>query len=124
MKITFVNIITEHVTNQFNFIDRISDYLEIELLKKVYGKDCSQVIFGLGCNGPLSEAWINIETGVVSQMKYTRSKKMLALTVNLNYNEVKSANEDELIDIVKKAPFYIQTETASTRNPRKAQNES
>jgi hypothetical protein len=113
MKITFVNIITEHVTNQFNFIDRISDYLEIELLKKVYGKDCSQVIFGLGCNGPLSEAWINIETGVVSQMKYTRSKKMLALTVNLNYNEVKSANEDELIDIVKRGILKSYNEVKS-----------
>lgn len=102
MKFAFVNIITEHVVNQFNFINRISDYLEIELLNKDYGKDLEVAIFGIGCSGPLSEAWRNIVTGTVSQMKYTKSKKKLELTVSLSYIEVKSASNDELIEIVKR----------------------
>ena len=113
MKFAFVNIITEHVVNQFNFINRISDYLEIELVNKDYGKDLAVAVFGIGCSGPLSEAWRNIETGTVSQMKYTKSKKMLELTVSLSYNEVKSASNDELIEIVKRGLLKTYNEVKS-----------
>lgn len=102
MKFAFVNIITEHVVNQFEFVNKISDYLEIELMNRNYGRGLTKAIFGIGCSGPLSDAWRNIETGTVSQLKYTKSKKMLELTVSLNYNEVKIASNDELIEILKR----------------------
>ena len=56
MKFAFVNIITEHVVNQFEFVNKISDYLEIELMNRNYGRGLTKAIFGIGCSGPLLKA--------------------------------------------------------------------
>ena len=103
MEFRFVTITTEHVNSQFKFIDKITAYLEYEFRAKNYGIGLIEAIFGIGCNGPLSDAWKPTETGEVNQMKFTKAKKRLELTVSLNYLNVIKANEDELIEIVKTA---------------------
>lgn len=103
MEFRFVYITTVHVNDQFKFIDKITAYLEYEFRAKNYGTGLIEAIFGIGCNGPLSDAWKPTETGEVNQMKFTKAKKRLELTVSLNYLEVKKVNDDGLIEIVKTA---------------------
>jgi hypothetical protein len=50
---------------------------------------------------------------VVSHLKYTKSKRQLELTVSLGYDEVKSANDDQLIEVVKKGLLMSYDAVAS-----------
>lgn len=98
----FAFLITEHVRDRINLLVKISDYLWFNLKGKSYGQGVQEAYFGISCSGPLSDTWKDIDTGEISQMKYTKTKKRLELTVNLGFHEVMKANDVELVGIVKK----------------------
>lgn len=99
----FTAFITEHVTEQSRLIDKIFDYLKISLQNREYGDEVTKAIFAYSCGCPLSSFWEDSETGIVSKIKYTRSKQMLEVTFRLSYNEIiRATNEEDLIQITER----------------------
>lgn len=113
MEFSFVNILTEHVRNQFNFINKIDYYLTVELKNKSYGKGVEKAIFGINCGGPLNDAWRDFETGTVIDKKYTKAKKYFELEFKLNFKEVSKADNEALIEIVKQGILKTYSEIES-----------
>lgn len=99
----FTSFTTEHVNEQHKLINKIFFFLQIVFEEKDYGEGMQKAVFAFSCGGPLSELWRDFPTGMVTQEKYTRSKKMLELTFRLSYNEVIAAkSEEELIQITER----------------------
>jgi len=97
---------TIHVDEQHKLINKMFFFLEIVFEDKDYGEGIKKMIFAYDCGGPLSPAWRDFPTGMVTQEKYTRTKKILELTFRLSYYEVIAAqNEEELIQIAERGIF-------------------
>ena len=113
MEFSFVNMITDHVAEQFAFINRISDYLFVVFGDRDFGQGVRKAVFGLACGGPLSDAWLNEPTGLVSQLKHTKSQRLIELTVSLGFDEVRTASHEELIEVVKRGVLSTRSEVTA-----------
>lgn len=119
MRFGITQTVSFDISNRLKSLNTVSDFLDKEFSSKNYGAGLSSFLIGVNCSNP--EMLIpsrDFETGFLLDKKYTKSKKSFECSVKLNYGEVLSATENQLIDIVSQALLrtYSEVESLDIKN--------
>jgi len=97
-----LDMVTPDVYDKLRSVNWLSGYLDKGFANRNYGDRVWKILFGLGCCGPMSDAWRDSETGEVDRKKYWRAPhRAIDIDFSLNYTMLMSLkNEKEIFRLI------------------------